>query len=65
MELPITIEGCVLNRLIDYRKTNEDIQMNSNTTVHETNPGGLIHQWVGINAENNYIDRVLIQVGEP
>ena len=27
--------------------------------------GGLIHQWVGINAENNYIDRVLIQVGEP
>jgi hypothetical protein len=27
--------------------------------------GGLIHQWVGITAENNYIDRVLIQVGEP
>lgn len=27
--------------------------------------GGLIHQWVGVNAENNYIDQVLIHVGEP
>jgi hypothetical protein len=27
--------------------------------------GGLIHQWVAISAENNYVDRVLIQVGEP
>ncbi len=27
--------------------------------------GGLIHQWVGISAENNYVDRILIHVGEP
>lgn len=27
--------------------------------------GGLIHQWVSITDENNYIDRVLIHVGEP
>ena len=27
--------------------------------------GALIHQWVGINAENNYVDRVLIHIGEP
>lgn len=27
--------------------------------------GGLIHQWVGVTAENNYVDRVLIHVGEP
>jgi hypothetical protein len=27
--------------------------------------GGLIHQWVGVNAENNYVDRVLIHIGEP
>lgn len=27
--------------------------------------GALIHEWVSINAENNYIDRVLIHVGTP
>jgi hypothetical protein len=27
--------------------------------------GGLIHQWVGINAENNYVDRILIHIDEP
>lgn len=27
--------------------------------------GALIHEWVGINPENNYIDRVLIHVGVP
>jgi hypothetical protein len=27
--------------------------------------GGLIHQWVGINAENNFVDRVLLHIGEP
>jgi hypothetical protein len=25
----------------------------------------LIHQWVGISAENNNVDRVLIHIGEP
>ena len=27
--------------------------------------GGLIHEYVGISAENNYVDRVLIHIGEP
>jgi hypothetical protein len=27
--------------------------------------GALIHQWVGISAENNNVDRVLIHIGEP
>jgi hypothetical protein len=27
--------------------------------------GGLIHQWVGISAENNYVDRLLIHIDEP
>jgi hypothetical protein len=27
--------------------------------------GALIHQWVGISAENNNVDRVLIRIGEP
>ncbi|MEJ2210932.1 MAG: gliding motility-associated C-terminal domain-containing protein [Anaerolineae bacterium] len=27
--------------------------------------GGLIHQWVGVSDDNNYIDRVLIHIGEP
>jgi hypothetical protein len=27
--------------------------------------GGLIHQWVGISEENNYVDRVLLHIGEP
>lgn len=27
--------------------------------------GALIHQWVGISAQNNYVDRVLIHIGEP
>lgn len=27
--------------------------------------GGLIHQWVGVTDDNNYIDRVLIHIGEP
>jgi hypothetical protein len=27
--------------------------------------GALIHQWVGISAENNNVDRVLIRLGEP
>jgi hypothetical protein len=27
--------------------------------------GALIHEWVGISAENNYVDRVLIHIGEP
>lgn len=27
--------------------------------------GGLIHEWVGVSAENNYVDRVLLHVGEP
>ena len=27
--------------------------------------GGLIHQWVGVNAENNYVDRISINIGEP
>ncbi len=27
--------------------------------------GGLIHEYVGINAENNYVDRVLIHIGKP
>ncbi len=27
--------------------------------------GGLIHQWVGLTAENNYVDRVLIHIGVP
>lgn len=27
--------------------------------------GGLIHEWVGINAENNFVDRLLIHIDEP
>jgi hypothetical protein len=27
--------------------------------------GGLIHQWVGVDAENNYIDRIAINIGTP
>jgi hypothetical protein len=27
--------------------------------------GGLIHQWVSISAENNYVDRMLMHIGEP
>jgi hypothetical protein len=27
--------------------------------------GGLIHQWVGVSAGNNYVDRVLLHIGEP
>lgn len=27
--------------------------------------GGLIHEYVGINAENNYVDRVLIHIDQP
>ena len=27
--------------------------------------GALIHEWVGISAENNYVDRVLIHIDEP
>ena len=27
--------------------------------------GGLIHEYVGINAENNYVDRILIHIDEP
>jgi hypothetical protein len=27
--------------------------------------GGLIHEWVGIDAQNNYVDRVLIHIGQP
>jgi hypothetical protein len=27
--------------------------------------GGLIHEYVGVNAENNYVDRILIHIGEP
>ncbi len=27
--------------------------------------GALIHEWVGISAENNYVDRLLIHIGEP
>jgi hypothetical protein len=27
--------------------------------------GGLIHEWVGISAENNYVDRILIHIDEP
>jgi hypothetical protein len=27
--------------------------------------GGLIHEYVGINAENNYVDQVLIHIGQP
>jgi hypothetical protein len=27
--------------------------------------GALIHEWVGISAENNYVDRVFIHLGEP
>jgi hypothetical protein len=27
--------------------------------------GGLIHQWVGIDTENNYVDRISINIGEP
>ena len=27
--------------------------------------GGLIHEYVGINVENNYVDRVLLHIGEP
>jgi hypothetical protein len=27
--------------------------------------GGLIHEWVGIDAQNNYVDRVLIHIGLP
>ncbi|MGC9334011.1 MAG: hypothetical protein ACP5JJ_07685 [Anaerolineae bacterium] len=27
--------------------------------------GGLIHQWVGIDAANNYVDRLLINIGTP
>ncbi len=27
--------------------------------------GGLIHEWVGVSAENNYVDRVFIHVDEP
>jgi hypothetical protein len=27
--------------------------------------GGLIHEYVGVSAENNYVDQVLIHVGEP
>jgi hypothetical protein len=27
--------------------------------------GGLIHQWVGVSAENNYVDRLLVHIDEP
>ena len=27
--------------------------------------GGLIHEWVGVKAQNNYVDRVLLHIGEP
>ena len=27
--------------------------------------GGLIHEYVGINAENNYVDQVLVHIDEP
>jgi hypothetical protein len=27
--------------------------------------GGLIHEYVGINVENNYVDQVLIHIDEP
>jgi hypothetical protein len=27
--------------------------------------GGLIHEYVGVNAENNYVDQILIHIGEP
>jgi len=27
--------------------------------------GGLIHEWVGIDAQNNYVDRVLVHIGQP
>lgn len=27
--------------------------------------GGLIHEYVGISAQNNYVDRVLLHIGEP
>ena len=27
--------------------------------------GGLIHEYVGINAENNYVDRVFLHIGQP
>jgi hypothetical protein len=27
--------------------------------------GGLIHEYVGVNAENNYVDRILLHIGEP
>jgi hypothetical protein len=27
--------------------------------------GGLIHQWVGVDTQNNYIDRISINSGEP
>ena len=27
--------------------------------------GGLIHEWVGINAENNFVDQLLIHIDEP
>jgi hypothetical protein len=27
--------------------------------------GGLIHEYVGVSAENNYVDRVLIHIGQP
>jgi hypothetical protein len=27
--------------------------------------GGLIHQWVGVSTENNYVDRILIHIDEP
>jgi len=27
--------------------------------------GGLIHEYVGINAENNYVDRILVHIGRP
>jgi hypothetical protein len=27
--------------------------------------GGLIHEYVGVNAENNYVDRVYVHIDEP
>ena len=27
--------------------------------------GGLIHEYVGVSAENNYVDRIFINIGQP
>jgi hypothetical protein len=27
--------------------------------------GGLIHEYVGINAENNFVDQILVHIDEP